>query len=100
MTNRSSVSSGLPVPAVEIFYLTPPKPPKVTGLRNILQHFSDESEDEASPSNPRYSPRKETDSSDSDTSDDSDSDSEHDSVIMSPNTNHDDEYVSDVELIL
>ncbi len=82
--------------------LTPPKPPKVTGLRNILQHYSNESEDEASPSTSRYSPRKETDSSDSDTSDDSDSDSdsEPDNVIMSQNFNHDDEYDSEIELIL
>jgi hypothetical protein len=79
--------------------ITPPKPPKITGLRNLLQHYSDESEDETSPSTPRYSPRRASD--DSDTSDDSesDSDSEPDNALMSTNPKHDGEYDSDVELI-
>jgi hypothetical protein len=49
----------------------PPTPPKLTGLRNIVNHFCGESEDEASPSSPQYSPISHSDSSDRDTSDDS-----------------------------
>jgi hypothetical protein len=49
----------------------PPIPPKITGLRNIVNHYYGESEDEASNSSPQYSPLKHSDSSDSDTSDDS-----------------------------
>jgi hypothetical protein len=77
--------------------ITPPKPPKVTGLRNLLQHYSDESEDETSPSTPRYSPRRASESDDSNTSDDSDS--EPDNALLSNNSpKQDDEYDSDVEL--
>ncbi len=47
----------------------PPTPPKVTGLRNIVNHYFGESDDEASPSSPQYSPIK-SDSSDSDESED------------------------------
>ena len=46
-------------------------PPKMTGLRNIVNHFYGESEDEASPSSPQYSPISHSDLSDRDTSDDS-----------------------------
>jgi hypothetical protein len=54
----------------------PPTPPKVTGLRNIVNHYFGESDDEASPSSPQYSPIK-SDSSDSDESEDNeDSDSD------------------------
>ncbi len=72
-------------------------PVYVTSYDNI----SGESEDEASTNTSQYSPRKDIDSSDSNTSDDSDSnsDSEPDNVIMSQNSNHDDECDSDVELI-
>ena len=45
----------------------PPTPPKVTGLRNIVHHYFGESDDEASPSSPQYSPIT-SDSSDSDES--------------------------------
>jgi hypothetical protein len=36
----------------------PPTPPKTTGLRNIVNHYFGESDDEASPSSPQYSPNK------------------------------------------
>jgi hypothetical protein len=77
--------------------ITPPKPPKVTSLRNILQHYSDESEDETSPNSPVFTRA----SDDSDTLDDSesDSDSEPDNALMSTNSKHDDEYDTDIELI-
>ena len=54
----------------------PPTPPKLTGLRNIVNHYYGESDDDASTSSPQYSPLKYSDSSESDDnkSDNSDSD--------------------------
>jgi hypothetical protein len=49
----------------------PPTPPKIIGLRNIVNYYSGESKDEAYNSSPQYSPFKNYDSSDNDTSDDS-----------------------------
>jgi hypothetical protein len=49
----------------------PPTPPKITGLRNIVNYYSGESDDEAYNSSSQYSPFKNYDSSDNDTSDDS-----------------------------
>ncbi len=54
----------------------PPTPPKVTGLRNIVNHYFGESDDEASPSSPQYSPIK---SDCSNTSDESEDNEESDS---------------------
>ena len=56
----------------------PPTPPKVTGLRNIVHHYFGESDDEASPSSPQYSPIK-SDSSDSDESEDNEESDDSDS---------------------
>jgi hypothetical protein len=56
----------------------PPTPPIVTGLRNIVNHYFGESDDEASPSSPQYSTIK-SDSSNNDTSDESDSSDSDDS---------------------
>ena len=49
----------------------PPTPPKIIGLRNIVNYYSGESDDEAYNSSSQYSPFKNYDSSDNDTSDDS-----------------------------
>jgi hypothetical protein len=49
----------------------PPTPPKIIGLRNIVNYYSGESDDEAYNSSPQYLPFKNYDSSDNDTSDDS-----------------------------
>ena len=61
----------------------PPTPPKVTGLRNIVNHYFGESDDEDSPNSPQYSPIKsdsseseDNEESDSSDSDETDSDSE------------------------
>jgi hypothetical protein len=59
----------------------PPTPPKIIGLRNIVNYYSGESDNEAYNSSPQYSPCKYYDS-DNDTSDDGEpnhSDSETDS---------------------
>ena len=56
----------------------PPTPPKVTGLRNIVNHYFGESDDDASPSSPQYSPIK-SDSSDSDESEDNEESDDSDS---------------------
>ncbi len=51
----------------------PPTPPKLTGLRNIVNHYYGTSDDEKSPSSPQYSPIKSDSSDDSDDNDESDS---------------------------
>ena len=67
--------------------LKPPTPPKVTGLRNIVNHYYGESDDEDSPTSPQYSPIK---SDSSDTSDESEDNEESDS-FDSDDTDSEDE---------
>jgi hypothetical protein len=77
--------------------LKPPIPPKVKGLRKFLQHYDSDSEDDLPNNTHQNSPKPYTDSSDSNTSDDS---SESDSDNMSETSKHDDDYDSDVELLV
>ena len=49
----------------------PPTPPKITGLRNLVNYYSGESDDEVYNRSPQYSPCNNYDSSDNDTSEDS-----------------------------